>query len=145
MHLCVWLWDTKCVGVIYYSSNRKLILLQTTSIWIIWRWDGLFRKIYSKEFPGCLVVSILGFHCHGQGSILGQGNEPHTSHVVQPNNNNNNNTYSRALDILSQGSRNQHFNKSSGRFSKSKKYCVKNLKSNHIWKNRHIKWLEGNS
>ena len=29
----------------------------------------------SWEFPGDLVVSIPGFHCHGLGSVPGQGTE----------------------------------------------------------------------
>ena len=28
-----------------------------------------------REFLGCLVVRILGFHCHGLGSVPGQGAE----------------------------------------------------------------------
>ena len=28
-----------------------------------------------REFPGGLVVRILGFHCHGLGSIPSQGTE----------------------------------------------------------------------
>ena len=29
----------------------------------------------SWEFPGGLVVRILGFHCYGLGSVTGQGTE----------------------------------------------------------------------
>ena len=29
----------------------------------------------SGEFPGVLVVRMAGFHCHGPGSVLGQGTE----------------------------------------------------------------------
>ena len=37
------------------------------------------RKKKAPEFPGGLVVKILGFHYHGPGSIPGQGTEnPHT-------------------------------------------------------------------
>ena len=32
-------------------------------------------KLYLREFPGGLVVRILGFHCHGSGSVPGQGTE----------------------------------------------------------------------
>ena len=28
-----------------------------------------------KEFPGGLLVRVLGFHCCGPGSILGEGSE----------------------------------------------------------------------
>ena len=35
-----------------------------------------------EEFPGCLVVRILGIQCHGQSSVPGQGTEG-TSLVVQ--------------------------------------------------------------
>lgn len=31
--------------------------------------------MFLKEFPGGLVVRILGFHCHSLGSILGQRTE----------------------------------------------------------------------
>ena len=37
--------------------------------------DGLFKMTYSREFPGGLVVRILGFHCRGPGSIPGWGTE----------------------------------------------------------------------
>ena len=37
--------------------------------------NGTFLKIAFGEFPGGLVVRILGFHCHGLGSIPGQGTE----------------------------------------------------------------------
>ena len=36
------------------------------------------------EFPGGLVVRILGFHCHGPGSIPGQGTEIPTSRAKTP-------------------------------------------------------------
>ena len=29
----------------------------------------------NREFPGCLVVRILGFHCHDLGSVPGRGTE----------------------------------------------------------------------
>ena len=32
-------------------------------------------KMKSWEFPGSLVVRIWHFHCHGPGSIPGQGTE----------------------------------------------------------------------
>ena len=32
-------------------------------------------KVHFWEFPGGLVVRILGFHCCGPGSVLGQGTE----------------------------------------------------------------------
>ena len=39
------------------------------------------RKKKKREFPGGLVVRILGFHCHGPGSIPGQGTEiPQAGH-----------------------------------------------------------------
>ena len=31
--------------------------------------------IIAKRVPGCLVVRMLDFHCHGPGSIPGQGTE----------------------------------------------------------------------
>ena len=39
-------------------------------------------KLCGEEFPGCLVVRILGIHCHGQGSVPGQRTEG-TSLVAQ--------------------------------------------------------------
>ena len=35
----------------------------------------VLKMLMPLEFPGGLVVKIPGFHCHGQGSILGQGTE----------------------------------------------------------------------
>ena len=35
----------------------------------------MLLRISFREFPGGLVVRILGFHCHGAGSIPGQGTE----------------------------------------------------------------------
>ena len=32
-------------------------------------------KHYLWEFPGCLMVRIPGFHCHGSSSVSGQGTE----------------------------------------------------------------------
>lgn len=29
--------------------------------------------VSGKDFPGCPLVKILGFHCMGKGSITGQG------------------------------------------------------------------------
>ena len=42
-------------------------------IWIISSFGLLQIKL--REFPGCLVVRILGFHCRGPGLISGQGTE----------------------------------------------------------------------
>ena len=36
------------------------------------------------EFPGDLVVRILGIHCHCSGSIPGQGTEIGQTAVVNP-------------------------------------------------------------
>ena len=33
------------------------------------------KYTYFGEFPGGLVVRIPGFHCHGPGSLPGQGTE----------------------------------------------------------------------
>ena len=33
-------------------------------------------KIKIRELPGCLVVNILNFHCHGPGSVPGRGTDP---------------------------------------------------------------------
>lgn len=33
--------------------------------------DLFMQSEVNKEFPGGLVVRILGFHCHGQGSVPG--------------------------------------------------------------------------
>ena len=33
------------------------------------------KKIFYGEFPGGLVVRILGFHCCGPGSVPGRGTE----------------------------------------------------------------------
>ena len=39
-------------------------------------------KIENRDFPGGLMVRILGFHYHGPGSIPGQGTE--TPQAAQP-------------------------------------------------------------
>ena len=37
--------------------------------------NGQNSNIKNREFPGGLVLRILGFHCHGLGSIPGWGTE----------------------------------------------------------------------
>ena len=42
------------------------------------------KVLLSCKFPGGIVVRILGFHCHGLGSVPGQG--PEISQVTWPKN-----------------------------------------------------------
>ena len=44
-------------------------------------------KVHFWEFPGGLVVRILGFHSHGPGSVPGWGTEILANHVVLHNRN----------------------------------------------------------
>ena len=37
--------------------------------------NGQNSNIKNREFPGGLVLRILGFHCHGPVSVPGQGTE----------------------------------------------------------------------
>ena len=47
--------------------------------------DMLSQKVNNMwEFPGDLVVRILGIHCHCSGSIPGQGTEIGQTAVVHP-------------------------------------------------------------
>ena len=42
-------------------------------------WTSILLSVqlrrHTREFPGVIVVRILGFHCRGPSSILGQGTE----------------------------------------------------------------------
>ena len=50
--------------------------IQFTNQWHSWCLQNDFLSIQMTVFPGSLGVKVLGFHCHGQGSIPGQGLRP---------------------------------------------------------------------
>lgn len=47
--------------------------IQFTNQWHSWCLQNDFLSTQMTVFPGSLGVKILGFHCHGQGSIPRQG------------------------------------------------------------------------
>ena len=65
-------WDSSqcCTQIVYVCFFLEIVCYSISFIF-----PCNIKIILSREFPGGLVVRILGFHCRGLGSVPGWGTE----------------------------------------------------------------------